>query len=152
MAGFSVGAALAAVYACNNQDRIGSIVTVAVEAPAGCKEPMSILSFHGTADPVVGYGATDSPPLGGGGGTEPNMANWAATAGCQPTPTVTEIGSEVTRLEWPGCHDGAEVILYRITGGGHDWPGKDPATSVQPSTQQVSATNEAIAFFARHHT
>lgn len=151
VAGFSVGAALAAAYSCTRQDRIASIVTVTVEAPAGCGEPMPILSSHGTADPVIPYGNNDRNAPGGVTGTEANMANWATTAGCQATPTVAEIGTEVTRLEWPNCRDGAEVILFRITGGGHDWPGKDPATAVVPSTQQVNATNEAVAFFQMHH-
>jgi len=151
VAGFSVGAALAAAYACARQDEIASIVTVTVEAPGGCVDPMPILSFHGTADPVIAYGNSDPNASGGVTGTEANMATWARTAGCQFTPTTTNIGSEVVRLEWPGCRDAAEVVLYRIVGGGHDWPGKDPATAVVPSTQQVSATKEALSFYGRHH-
>lgn len=150
MAGFSAGAALAASYACARQDRIASIVTVTVESPAGCAEPMPILSFHGTADPVIAYGNYD-PAAGPVTGTEANMAIWANTAGCQPIATTTEVGTEVSRLEWPGCADGAEVVLFRVLGGGHDWPGKDPATAIVPSTQQVSATNEALEFVSHHH-
>lgn len=152
IAGFSVGAVLAAAYACARQDEIAGIVTVAVEAPAGCTQPMPILSFHGTADPVIAYGNNDPNAPGGVTGTEKNMAAWATTAGCGATPNITEVGPDVTRLEWPDCADGTEVVLYRITGGGHDWPGKDPATAVVPSTQQVSATDQALAFFERHHS
>jgi polyhydroxybutyrate depolymerase len=148
--GFSVGAALAAAYACARPDQIASIVTVTVEAPAGCTQPMPILSFHGTADPVIAYGNYD-PTAGPVTGTEANMATWAVTAGCQPTATTTEVGTEVTRLEWPDCTEATEVVLYRILGGGHDWPGKDPATAIVPSTQQVIATDEALEFVARHH-
>jgi polyhydroxybutyrate depolymerase len=151
IAGFSVGAALAAAYACARQGDIASIITVTVEAPAGCARPMPILSFHGTSDPVIAYGNHD-PAAGAITGTEAHMANWASTAGCGATPTVTEVASEVTRLEWPDCTDGAEVVLYRIIGGGHDWPGPDPATAVGASTQPVSATDEALEFVARHRT
>jgi polyhydroxybutyrate depolymerase len=152
IAGFSVGAVLAAAYACAHQDEIAGIVTVAVEAPAGCTQPMPILSFHGTADPVIAYGNNDPNAPGGVTGTEKNMAAWATTARCGATPNVTEVGTEVTRLEWPHCADGADVVLYRITGGGHDWPGKDPNTAVAPSTQRVSATDQALAFFQRNHS
>lgn len=156
VAGFSVGAVLTTVYACARQDRIASIVTVTVETPAGCKRPMSILSFHGTADPVIPYGDRDQGTPGGGKGAEADMATWAATAGCRPTPTVRERAGGVTRLEWPGCKGGAEVVLFRIAGGGHEWPGgaagaATPAGSGAPTGgRPVSATDEAIAFFGRH--
>lgn len=150
MAGFSVGAVLAASYACARQDKIASIVTVAVEAPAGCTQPMPILSFHGTADPVIAYGNRD-PAAGAVTGTEANMAAWAATAGCAPEPTTKEVGAGAVRLEWPNCADDAEVVLFRIADGGHVWPGADAAPAGVPSAQQVKATDEALAFFARHH-
>jgi polyhydroxybutyrate depolymerase len=28
----------------------------------------------------------------------------------------------VTGVRWTGCRDGAEVVHYRINGGGHDLP------------------------------
>lgn len=148
--GFSVGAAFAAAYACARQDRIASLVTVTVEFPADCQQPMPILSFHGTADPVVPYSRPDPNSPGGAAGTEANMRTWAQKSRCDAEPEVTEIGSEVTKLAWTGCADGSEVTLYKIIGGGHDWPGKDPATAVMPSTQQIIATDEALAFAARH--
>jgi polyhydroxybutyrate depolymerase len=29
------------------------------------------------------------------------------------------------QIRWTGCDGGAEVILMRIDGGGHTWPGGD---------------------------
>ena len=43
-----------------------------------------------------------------------------------------------------------EVGLYRIDGGGHTWPGADPRKAIGLTTQQVSATDQILAFFARH--
>lgn len=151
IAGFSVGAVLAAAYGCTHQDRIAAIVTVEFDAPGPCTKPLPILAFHGTADPIVPYAPPPgSTAIGGGTGTEANLGRWASISGCAATPVTTEIGSEVTRLEWPRCAHGSEVILYKIIGGQHDWPGKDGATAAHPSTQQVSATNEAISFLTRH--
>jgi len=151
IAGFSVGAVFAAAYGCTHQDRIAAIVTVEVDAPGPCTKPMPILAFHGTADPIVPYAPpAGSPAMGGGTGTEANLAKWAAISECAAIPTTSETGSEVTKLEWPRCANGSEVMLYKILGGQHDWPGKDPATAMHPSTQQISATNEAISFFMRH--
>lgn len=148
VAGFSVGAALAAAYACARQDRIASIVTVAVDAPAGCSRPMSILAFHGTADPVVPYGNDDPNSPNGPTGTWANLAAWAATAGCGTTPAVTDATGPETTISWSGCQHDAEVVLVRVNRGGHDWPGG--ATSVGKQVTTSSATDAALAFFARH--
>lgn len=147
--GFSVGAVLAAAYACAHQDQVASIVTVTVELPAGCTRPMPILAFHGTADPVVPYGNFD-PAAGPVTGAEANMAKWAASGGCDPTPMVDEIGNEVTQLDWSGCDRGVDVTLYRIIGGGHAWPGADADVAQMSGTQQISATDEALDFSRRH--
>ena len=149
--GFSVGAAFAGAYSCARQDQIAAIATVTVEFPAGCEKPMSIMAFHGTGDPVIAYGNTDPTAPGGVTGTEANMAVWAETAGCQATPTVSEVDTEVTRLEWSDCSDGAEVVLFRILDGGHAWPGGQPAPVTMAGTPQIDATAEALKFFGRHH-
>jgi polyhydroxybutyrate depolymerase len=48
----------------------------------------------------------------------------------------------VTRLTWsaPGC---PPVVLYRIEGGGHGWPGGPqflPARAIGPVPRQLDAT------------
>lgn len=136
--GFSVGAVLAAGYSCARQDRIASIVTVTVEGPAGCTRPMPILSFHGTADPVIAYG-NDDPSKGEVTGTLSNMQSWAETAGCEGVPDASDESDTVTKMQWPACQDDAEVVLYRIRDGGHAWP------------TGLDATGEILAFVDRHH-
>jgi len=149
--GFSVGALFAIIYSCARQNRVAAIVTVEVDTPGGCTKPMSMLAFHGTADPIVPYAPPrGSTALGGGAGTEANLANWAKIAGCAPTASATKIASEVTKYEWPNCANGSEVILYKIRDGVHDWPGRGDTTSATEGSMQVSATNEAIMFAARH--
>ena len=153
MTGFSAGSAFTIAYACSHQDRIAAIATGAVDFQLGCKEPMPIIAFHGTADPAVPYddGAIGiSLPGVKVRGTELNMGDWAELDGCAAPPTVTEIGSEVTHRMWSGCAPGADVELYSIKGGGHTWAGADPSRGVGLTTQQVSATKELLHFFAAH--
>lgn len=151
LAGFSVGAALASVYSCSHQDQVASLVTVSVDAPADCTEPMSILAFHSTDDPVVPYGpaatAEDIPGTGTGTGTEANLARWAANAHCDAAPSITKIGTETSRLEWSGCAPGTEVVLYR-TAGGHIWPTATTAADGTPTG--IDASDLAITFVQRH--
>lgn len=128
VAGFSAGAAFAAQFACGRQDEIAALAVVAVEFPGGCTQPMPIVAFHGTADPVV--------PITG---TEPNMAEWAAIGACDPEPERTDRGGRVDQIVWMGCDDPAEVVLYTIDGGGHAWPDEPEAS-----------TSDILAFFADH--
>jgi poly(3-hydroxybutyrate) depolymerase len=41
------------------------------------------------------------------------------------------------------------VILYSILGGGHSWPGANPADAIGLTTEQVSATAQILRFFDR---
>jgi polyhydroxybutyrate depolymerase len=152
--GFSAGAAFTIVYSCARQGLIAAIATVAVDFQLGCTAPMPILAFHGTADPLVPFtnGAEGlSLPGVKVRGTELNMADWAHLDGCRPVPDETTIGSEVTRQTWPSCTRDTQVILYRIEGGGHTWPGADPSKGVGLTTQQVVATDQILTFFGHHH-
>ncbi|HEY1989773.1 MAG TPA: PHB depolymerase family esterase [Acidimicrobiales bacterium] len=151
-AGFSAGAAFAIFYICAHQSQIAAIATVAVEFQLGCTRPISILAFHGTEDPLVPYqdGAVGlSLPGVKVRGTELNMGDWARLDHCRSTPTQTRVGSQVVRQQWSGCNDGKSVVLYSVLGGSHSWPGADPKASVGLTTEQVSATAQALAFFGR---
>jgi polyhydroxybutyrate depolymerase len=151
-AGMSLGSAFGLLYSCARQDEIGSFVAVTVEFQLGCTQPMSILAFHGTEDPLVPYqdgkiGASLPTPVRG---TELNMGDWAKLAGCEAQPRQQRIGSEVVRASWPGCRTSNDVVLFTVEGGGHTWPGADPALQVTHTTGQVDATAEALRFFLRH--
>ena len=153
LTGFSAGAAFTISYGCRHPDEIAALAPVAVDFVLGCTRPTSILVFHGTADPMVAY------PAGGEGrslpgvkvtGTPADRAAWARLGRCLPTPATRHVGSQVTHLTWTGCTGATEVGLYRIDGGGHTWPGADPRKAIGLTTQQVSATDQILAFFARH--
>ncbi len=126
LAGFSAGAAFTLIYSCQHESQVAAMATVAVDFQLGCTRPISLIAFHGTLDPAVPF--TDgtkgaSLPDVAVRGTELNMGDWARLDHCAPTPTDTTIGSQVTRQVWPGCASGTAVVLYRIEGGGHTWPG-----------------------------
>jgi polyhydroxybutyrate depolymerase len=118
IAGFSAGAAFAGSYACARRDEIAAIALVSVELPGGCTSPMPIVALHGTADGIV--------PIAG---SLPNMAEWAEVAGCDPESTVTSVNPQVKRRDWSGCAAGAEVVFFRIDGGGHEWPSMPGAST-----------------------
>jgi len=60
-------------------------------------------------------------------GAEEVVADWAAGNGIESEPVIEELPARpddptVTRKTWaaPGCRS---VVLYRVNGGGHGWPG-----------------------------
>lgn len=154
LTGFSAGAAFTLAYTCRHQDDVAAMATVAVDFQLGCTQPTSLLAFHGTDDIAVPYqDGAQGLSLGGVKvrGTELNLGDWAALGHCSPDPEVRQIDTEVVHRVWQDCAPGTDVELYTILGGGHAWPGADPARAIGLTTQQISATDLALAFFADHH-
>jgi polyhydroxybutyrate depolymerase len=152
--GFSLGAWKVAITACTHPDRFASIGLVAVEVyPAKCP-PMSVVAFHGTADPVVPYGKGADPGVVVTGpnahlpGVSVNMPQWAKGAGCSVHKTTKRIGTDVEHWRYQKCPRGRSVEFYSIKHGRHTWPGsyfKFPGT-----TQTIHATKIVLAFFEAH--
>jgi polyhydroxybutyrate depolymerase len=151
--GISSGGAMTAALACRDSDTFAGVGPVAGDfygaAFCGRARQRPIIIFHGTADPVVPY--KGGAVLNSGGvpvqSEASTAAAWARHNGCTPGPTSTRLGSEVTRLTWDGCI--APVVLYRIEGGGHTWPGSAiPVPRLGATTEQESATDEMLKFFA----
>ena len=135
--------------------------------------PTAVLCFGGTADPLVPYaGGRARGPLawiarrrrrrvltirdrGEVVGPEVLAAEWAAVNGCSSEPTIEHLPGRpgdvaVDRLGWtaPGR---PPVVLYRIEGGGHGWPGGPqymPAAVVGRVAQRLDATGILLSFAA----
>jgi polyhydroxybutyrate depolymerase len=175
--GYSDGAFMASAIACQLADRVAAVAPVAgLQAPARCKpaRPVPVIAFHGTADPFVSYQgglgqkALDLPAPDGshrtlgqsGSGTSttgPSIpqqtTTWARRNGCSSQPMDTIVASDVTLVRYH-CPPGAEVELYRVTGGGHAWPGSTFTRSISSvvgrTTFSISADDLMWAFFLSH--
>ena len=100
-----------------------------------------------TLDTFLPYEGGDSPfPDRPVTAVEDWMAEWAAADGCAADPTVVSMSAEVDSLTWQDCS--APVVLYRVIGGGHTWPGGVNDPSGGASTDDVSATELMWSFFA----
>jgi polyhydroxybutyrate depolymerase len=75
---------------------------------------------------------------------------WRSRDRCPDSARVSVTGS-LTHSTWAPCADGTAVELYKITGGGHAWPGGERMSSLldAPSTA-LDATQVIWAFFANH--
>ncbi len=157
LVGMSLGAWKAAVTACTFDGRFASAALVTVEVFPGDCDPLPVVAFHGTADPVVAYGEGGgtvddaATPNAGLPGTRDNIAAWADSGGCDPEPEVEQLGDDVERWAYPGCAEGVDVELYTITGGGHTWPGSEIVIGPPEwTTDTIDATALALDWFEAH--
>lgn len=166
--GYSGGGRMISQYACDAPERLAAIAPVAgvragypvtgpdgpMPDPATCtpQRPVPVITFAGTADPV-------NPYFGGGApywqyGIEDALARWAEINGCRRGPHIRALTEHVDRIKCTVCRRHANVVLYRVEGGGHTWPGSEafvPLVPVLgPLTFEIKA-NELIWRFFRHH-
>ncbi len=156
--GLSNGGGMAFVLSCTLSDRIAAIGMVASAQLlpwSWCtgRRAVPMIAFHGTADPMTPYtgGRTWVAP-----DTFPSIPRWAASwarrNGCGAKPVESEVAPDVTRIEYTHCADDAAVVLYKIQGGGHSWPGGKPMPEwfVAPTSNGVDATSVMWRFFREH--
>ncbi|MFC4947036.1 alpha/beta hydrolase family esterase [Pseudonocardia sp. GCM10023141] len=153
--GKSNGGGFTALLACRMQNRIAAFATVAgafyPETRVGCGpgRPVSIVDFHGTADPTVGY---DGEASSHGEPLPPMMdwvQDWADHDHCGPAVTTT-IGTDITEFAYPNCWGRSDVVHYRVAGAGHTWPGELVDSGPGSATQTIKATQIAWDFFMDH--
>ncbi len=102
-------------------------------SPSASRIPM--LLMNGTEDNWVPYDGGPLGPLTDGGstiGTDNTIAFWRNHNGCNSNFEQTDFpdldlsdNSTVTRYRYTECSSQAEVVLYRVEGGGHLIPGME---------------------------
>ncbi len=162
--GYSGGGRMTSALACRSADRIAAIAPVAglragrpdpddVSVPEveDCRpsRPVPVVTFHGQQDQVNPY--PGNPDLRWGYAVPVGLATWGRLDECRRGPQAATISEHVVRLSYTRCAQGAEVELYRISDGGHTWPGSDlPAPGLGKVTQEIEAATIAWDFFEDH--
>jgi polyhydroxybutyrate depolymerase len=169
--GISNGATFSQYLGAHLSTRIAAIAPVAggIAEPLSVKfnpeKPVSVLIMNGTQDPLVPYlGGKITLPWGTTRGaiisTESAVAKWVDHNGCRAEPVTADLpdkdavdDTRVKRLSYTGCREGTEVVLYRIEGGGHTWPGRLqylPKRVIGNMSYDINATEIIWAFFTQH--
>lgn len=122
--------------------------------------PVSVLILQGTTDPLVPYrGGAVAFGRGRIIDTEDAARRWARLNGTAPEPRSTALPAPGKdhcgglRLTYSGGRDGSEVVLIRLDGGGHTWPGGGqylPEGLVGRVCRDFSATAVIWEFFRAH--
>ena len=128
--GHSNGAFMANRLACERSDRIAAIVSLAGGVdPAAChpKQPVSVLTVHGTADRLIRYEGASGGFLGAYASADAALAFWAKVDGCtgRRTPgkplllTCDHTGTDTFVSAYGGCPPGVAVEHWKLDGAGH---------------------------------
>lgn len=156
--GLSNGGGMTFVLSCALSSRIAAVgmVGAAQFLPfSWCTDHRAVpmIAFHGTADPMMPYN-------GGRSWIAPDLfpsvpawtAAWARRNRCGGKPVESPVAADVTRIEYTDCADGAAVVLYRIQGGGHTWPGGKPLPEwlAGSTSNGIDATSQMWEFFRQH--
>jgi len=164
--GISNGGFFSNRLACDLSDKIAAIASVAATMPTtlppDCRpvRAISVLYMNGTSDPLV--------PIGGGAiganlglhrdeciSLEDAVRFWTKldhTVGAPQTkdlPDRTDDGTHVKRAVYGGGLSDTEIVVYRIEGGGHAWPGGSqylPTMIVGKASQQIDGSREIWKF------
>lgn len=112
--------------------------------------PMPIMQIHGTADGTVNYNG-DTYFLS----VDDVLNYWIGHNNCNVTPVVTPVpdintadGCTAERYDYINGDNGAEVVHYKITSGGHTWPGAPFSAGV--TNQDFNASVEIWKFFNKY--
>lgn len=166
--GASNGGFLSWLLACEAADTFAAVAPVMATLPeniatACASAAMPICVVHGTDDPVVPY---DGFELGGGPAASRGVlpipeavAFWVTRNGADTAPVIEVLSNPdprdptVTVSERYLNPGGAEVLLYRVEGGGHTWPGGGeiwPRFIVGPQSTGFDASRAIWEFFRNY--
>lgn len=167
--GISNGGWMSARMLCEKSDlfRGGAMVaaTISEDYFPHCNptEAVGVLVINGTKDPILPYAGGNTFVFGKFEtegkivGTQAFIDFWVQKNQCN-----TEMGSELlpnkrwfdgTTVQvdtYSGCRQGSKVVLYKIEGGGHTWPGTKqylPASIIGKTSREINGCDVIWNFF-----
>ena len=113
-----------------------------VPAPS---QPMPVIAIHGKQDNAVPYDGYQGSPFFS---VAESIAFWVQSNGCAVPQKETFADGNVIKETYGGCKNNADIVLYTVVDGGHDWfksLGRRAGAS-----QDLTAAEALWEFFAQH--
>ena len=170
--GISNGAIMSYRLACELSSKITAIAPVDGNIPylllneCTPARAVSVLAINNVDDPLVPFeggeiwGHFHRVKLGRVLSVNESISFWVNKNKCSPIPFIEQEpdrdpydGTRVLRKEFRKGTGGTEVILYKIDGGGHTWPGGLqylPAWLIGKTSRDIDANEVIWSFFKRH--
>ncbi|MBV9689420.1 MAG: dienelactone hydrolase family protein [Ktedonobacteraceae bacterium] len=132
VAGFSLGGGMVYRLACVLSDQIAAVASVSgayYPLPEGCHptRALPILEIHGAADQLAPYDGNASRDMEA---VQDYLHGWLERDKCNNIVQMFFQRGDVTGTEWTHCANGVIVRHYRVSDGGHTWPGSPNTTHV----------------------
>ena len=149
--GYSLGGGMAYRIACTLSNQIAAFATVAgafYRIPGGCNasRPIPVLEIHGQADQFAPYNGNTNVGMAS---VQTYLNFWIAHDQCKPNSKVIFQKADVTALEWSQCANGTIIQHYRISDGGHVWPGSNPTLGIGYNSHTMNASVIIWNFFSQ---
>jgi polyhydroxybutyrate depolymerase len=163
--GLSGGGIMVYRLASELSDRIAAIAPVAAvmgTEKVSLSRPVSVIHFHGTEDQAVPFNGGKSKLDKSGTdfySVDYSIQSWVKANSCNRKPTIESLpdkaddGTKVIRKSYDNGKKDSEVVLLKIVGGGHTWPGRDFGPELEilgKSTKDISANDLMWEFFQKH--
>lgn len=165
--GLSNGGFLSIRIACTDGGLFRAIAPVISLVPKSVADdcvragPVSMVMIAGTADPVIDFHARERrkrPVYWLSGRASIDL--WRRKNGCParasrqqelPDRLISD-GSSAVMEDWQNCRSGATLRFYRVIGGGHTLPGREPFSRPHLGTSNLDfdATAHIVRFFGLH--
>lgn len=155
--GMSNGSFMAYALACqsNRFAALGAVTgSMSVDMYESCtpSRPIPVLHIHGTSDNTNPYTGTSGMQA-----VEDVVRFWVNQNGCDTVPDIipmantnTGDGCTAERYLYSGGTDGHTVELFKVTGGGHSWPGSPMPGSSENTCMDFDARHEIWRFFSQY--
>ncbi len=124
---------------------------------SGCnaQHPTPVMQIHGTADYVVSYTGTGG--IVSSTDIDALVGHWVQFNNCNSTPITTNLPNTntsdlctATHYVYNGGTAGSTVEFYKITDGGHTWPGSNDPNQLGNANMDFSASKEIWRFFRQY--
>jgi polyhydroxybutyrate depolymerase len=169
--GISNGGFMSIRLAFDLADKVAAVAPVTAQVTRVLQDrkparPMPILLVNGTADPLVPYegGHIRLSKWGKSRGvilsTTDSVSLFARLNGCATTPVVRKLPdiapadrTTIETIAYSQCINNARVVLMKVVGGGHTWPGGKQylrARRVGLVSRDINASEQILDFLLSH--
>ncbi|MEW6533012.1 MAG: PHB depolymerase family esterase [Thermodesulfobacteriota bacterium] len=161
--GMSNGAMMAYRIAAEIPEHIAAVAVIGGTLdidPSFIRASVPVVHFHGTDDqfcPYEGGRGSRSLVRVGHNSVKHTIDAWVQANRADTEPTVEELpdrfddGTRVVKYTYKTKQDPQNIVLYKIVGGGHSWPGRKLRERLLgTATLEISANEIMWQFFSAH--
>lgn len=160
--GLSSGAMMTYRLGVELSDKISAIASVAGTLPkvVGSLPPVNLvplLIIHGASDPRVPWETKTNDSKSLILTVQESLRRWQIYCNTSSVPQTEKVDDKdkkdnctVEKLTYISNTNSSEIVVFKVTGGGHGWPGAKPEGESGNISNDIDSTQEIWNFFKAH--